>query len=161
MRQINWEDVQKDLESGLYFKSEVCKKYNIYYKLIRYAEEHNLLNSKLYNINTKMKEDTTIIEINGNQHYNSDGTLKEYYQVRHKYIKNLGWNIIELHYSLVYNKDIYKNIIEKIKNGKSIDLPFYIKNKKNKKYKNQKDYFNKMNEMYYKIQEQNIELILN
>ena len=60
MRQINWEDVQKDLESGLYFKSEVCKKYNIYYKLIRYAEEHNLLNSKLYNINTKMKEDTKI-----------------------------------------------------------------------------------------------------
>ena len=37
------------------------------------------------------------IEINGNQHYNSDGTLKDYYQERHNLIEEAGWKLLEVH----------------------------------------------------------------
>jgi DNA-binding transcriptional MerR regulator len=45
-----------------------------------------------------------IIEVNGNQHYNKDKTLKPYYFNRNELIKKEGWTIYEVHYSLVYNE---------------------------------------------------------
>ena len=46
------------------------------------------------------------IEVNGNQHYNSDGTLKPYYKERHDLIEKSGWILLELHYSSCYIDDI-------------------------------------------------------
>ena len=46
------------------------------------------------------------IEVNGNQHYKKDGTLKKYYQDRHNLIKGSGIKLIELPYYNVYNLTI-------------------------------------------------------
>jgi hypothetical protein len=72
------------------------------------------------------------IEINGNQHYNSDKTLKEYYKNRENLLKEKGWNIFQIHYSLVYKEDFIQLFINKIKNDfnlTNIDYPFYFKEK--------------------------------
>jgi very-short-patch-repair endonuclease len=45
------------------------------------------------------------LEINGQQHYNSDGTLKDYYQNRHDLIESKGWQIIEIHYSQCFSDE--------------------------------------------------------
>ena len=55
------------------------------------------------------------IEINGEQHYNRDGSLKDYYKKRHEDIENSGWNIIELHYKEVYNDEWIREIINLIR----------------------------------------------
>jgi uncharacterized protein YydD (DUF2326 family) len=67
------------------------------------------------------------IEINGNQHYNSDKTLKTYYQNRHDLIVADGWKLYELHYSFVFSKEI-DNFILLLKNN--FDYKFYIKKSK-------------------------------
>ena len=50
------------------------------------------------------------IEINGNQHYNNDGSLKPYYRERHTIIESTGWRLIELHYSIAFNLDDFKRV---------------------------------------------------
>ena len=50
-------------------------------------------------------------EINGNQHYNSDGSLTEYFQNRRNYFINLGWKIIEVHYALCFKEEQIKEIL--------------------------------------------------
>jgi len=52
------------------------------------------------------------IEINGNQHYERDGRLKPYYQERKEIIESSGWKIIDIHYSLVYNKKFCIEIVK-------------------------------------------------
>lgn len=56
------------------------------------------------------------IEINGNQHYNK-GTLvlSEYYAEREKIIKENGWDVLQVHYLLVYNDEYVCELIEDIK----------------------------------------------
>lgn len=50
--------------------------------------------------------------INGNQHYNSDGTLTAYYQERHDLIVASGWKLVELHYSSAYNIEFINSILD-------------------------------------------------
>lgn len=52
------------------------------------------------------------IEVNGNQHYNKDGNLAEYYLNRHNILEENGWKILELHYSKCYDFNI--SILSKI-----------------------------------------------
>ena len=50
------------------------------------------------------------IEVNGEQHYNRDGTLRKYYQERHDLIESAGWKLLELHYKDCYNEDVVDKI---------------------------------------------------
>lgn len=88
-----------------------------------------------YSVDILIPSKNLVIEVNGNQHYNPDGTLKEYYQNRHDFIKSLGWEILELHYSLVYDPNILQKLISETP-SECINLPFYIREKKqdNRKY---------------------------
>lgn len=52
------------------------------------------------------------IEVNGNQHYNADGSLKDYYQARHNKLVNAGWTIYEIHYTLCYNINNFDDILK-------------------------------------------------
>jgi len=124
------------------FVSEPCEylKRKLVEKGYFIEEEVMVSTEKNYSVDILIPDRHIIIEVNGNQHYNKDGTLQEYYQNRHNYIKSLGWVVIEIHYSLVYNLDLVFSLIEK-ENVKSCNLPFFRKEKKHfKKYKNQKDY---------------------
>lgn len=54
------------------------------------------------------------IEINGNQHYNRDGTLNTYYKKRENYLKSLGWTILQIRANDVYNAQYVNAIIQYI-----------------------------------------------
>lgn len=61
-------------------------------------------------------------EINGQQHYSSDGNLSSYYQERHNYLNQLGWIIHEIHYSECFKSEkLHTLIINCIKN---IDIEY-------------------------------------
>jgi very-short-patch-repair endonuclease len=52
------------------------------------------------------------IEINGNQHYQSNGQLKKYYQERHDILEGFGWKIFEIPYLMVWNEDFKSDILK-------------------------------------------------
>ncbi len=93
---------------------------------IDYIEEYQpLLPKYFYSTDICLLEEKIIIEINGNQHYNKDKTLKNYYKNRHNVIENNGWVVYELHYSLVYNNDFIIYFIDCLKNKITVDKTKY------------------------------------
>lgn len=100
-----------------------------------------------YSVDILITSKNLILEINGNQHYNKDGTLKEYYKKRHDFINSLGWKIVEIHYTLAYNHELCLNIINDSNTITSI-LPFFKKEKRELKriYGTRKDYSRKIKE---------------
>ena len=77
---------------------------------IQFVEELQPLDNRFFSIDIAFPEKKIGIEVNGNQHYNKDKTLKKYYQERHDLIEEKGWRIIELHYSECYNDNILNNL---------------------------------------------------
>lgn len=119
---------------------------------ISFVEEYRPLIDRHFSIDIAFPDKKIGIEVNGNQHYNSDTTLKKYYQDRKDLIEGSGWVIFDIHYSKVFKNEFIKEFILSIKNNYSlsnIDYSFYIKKKKNKRtmddyYKGlREDIFNK------------------
>lgn len=196
---INWDEVQKDLESGFLYKKEILEKYNFSIKRINtavkkgklnkekwkikkqkhsdetkdkiskirkewlsnnpdkhpwksmgkfkskpcekfkeflrenniiFTEEVNISKERNYSVDILIEEYSTIVEINGNQHYDLDGNLSSYYLERHNYIESLGWNVFEIHYKSVYNLETCNYILNNIKDGNRIDLKIFKNIKK-------------------------------
>lgn len=98
------------------FKSVPCENFKkiLNEMNIKYIDEFVVSDKRLFSVDILIPEYKIIFEINGNQHYNKDGTLKEYYQIRHDFIINLGYKIYELHYSLFFNKEKMINLITSI-----------------------------------------------
>lgn len=67
---------------------------------------------RYYELDFANIENKIAFEVNGNQHYDSDGKLKKYYQERQNYFISLGWKIIEIHYSLCFNNQILIQILK-------------------------------------------------
>lgn len=80
------------------FKSVPCEKFKNILNInnISFVDEYSP-NGMLYSIDIAFPDKKIGIEINGNQHYNRDGTLKEYYLKRHNDICNRGWLLYECH----------------------------------------------------------------
>lgn len=124
-------------------KSKPCEEFKRFLKSrnIDFVEEVMISKDRFYSVDILIPEHGSVVEINGNQHYDILGNLKDYYKKRNEYIENLGWRIFEIHYSIVYKQDLCELLLEKIKDGESVDLKFYIKIKKERKYKNRTDYW--------------------
>lgn len=69
---------------------------------------------KYYSIDIAFPDKFVGIEVNGNQHYNRDGTLKPYYENRRIILESLGWTLHQLHYSLCYNPSIIESLLSRI-----------------------------------------------
>jgi len=78
---------------------------------MNFVEEFSPLEDRNFSIDIAFPDIKFGIEVNGNQHYNRDGTLKSYYQERHDLIKSAGWELLELHYSLCFNDEVLAQII--------------------------------------------------
>jgi very-short-patch-repair endonuclease len=78
---------------------------------IKFEEEYKpLYPNRFFAIDIAFPDKKIGIEINGNQHYNKDKTLKSYYQERHDLIEKDGWKIYEFHYLLAYDDKILDQI---------------------------------------------------
>lgn len=128
---------------------------------IEFVEEVTISKTRNFAVDILIPSKNLIIEVNGNQHYNVDGTLKKYYQTRHDHIISLGWHVIELHYTLVFDHNLVLNLI----NGFDIEsqvLPFVLHEKKSRnKYGNRKEYNAIAKSKYDEEQQKYIPIILN
>lgn len=79
---------------------------------IEFAQYYKIPNSERnYELDFSIVDTKIAFEINGEQHYNRDGTLAPYYQERHDYLEKLGWIVVEIHYQLCFNEEVIRNII--------------------------------------------------
>ena len=91
------------------FKSVPCENFKSWLKSINinFVSEYTPFDDYNFSIDIAFPDEKIGIEINGNQHYNKDGTLTEYYQNRHNILSERGWQIFEIHYSKCYNIDLH------------------------------------------------------
>ena len=102
---------------------------------LEFIAEYRPIEDRMYSIDIAFPDVKVGVEINGNQHYEPDGRLKPYYQERHDLIVAEGWNLIEIHFSLVYDAEIVDDLVKRLKSftPDPVNYPFYIKNRQ--KYK--------------------------
>ena len=98
------------------FISTPCQNFKKYLDSInlKYASEYNTYDetNRNFSIDIAFPDIKLGIEINGNQHYNRDGTLKKYYQKRHEIIESHGWKLLEIHYLSCFKEENIKEIIQ-------------------------------------------------
>lgn len=75
-------------------------------KGIQFVDEYEPFDDVHYCLDIAWPDEKIAIEVNGNQHYNSDGSLKPYYQKRHDLFEQRGWTIYEVHFSKCYYPQI-------------------------------------------------------
>lgn len=99
------------------FKSIPCEKVKEFLKRmkIEFIEEFQpMIEDRTFSIDIAMPDKLIALEINGNQHYERDGSLKLYYQQRHDLLEKHGWDVYEIHYSACFNLEKWKDFIEKL-----------------------------------------------
>jgi len=144
-------------------KSIPCEKFKEFLnsKKIFFIEEVLISKERFYSVDILIPQYNSVVEINGNQHYEATGLLKKYYNDRNFFIKSKGWNVYEIHYSLVYNLEYCESILNSILNNKNLELPFFIKSQKKSKYKNREDYWNNRKKNKLKKYEEKIKILKN
>jgi hypothetical protein len=106
----NWKTKNK-------FKSNPCEnlKKILQNRGISFIEEYpSPVENRKFKIDIAFPDKKIGIEVNGNQHYDKNGNLKNYYQDRHNLIEREGWKIYEVHYSCCYNEKLMIPIILEI-----------------------------------------------
>lgn len=96
------------------FASVPCQKLKDFLtsKGIQFVEEYQPnVEGRAFSLDIAFPDKLIAIEVNGNQHYERDGTLKPYYQSRHDLLEHNGWKVYELHYSLCYKLDSLETMI--------------------------------------------------
>ena len=120
------------------FLSKPCESVKQFLKdnNINFVEEYSPFDDYNYSIDIAFPDKYIGIEINGNQHYNNDGELKEYYLNRHNLFKDRGWKLYEIHYSICfdYSNDFFNNLLTM--NLENIDYTNYVNQQYIKKHKN-------------------------
>lgn len=119
-----WKQKNKKLSTPCELFKKKLKKQNI-----SFVEEYTPLDDRFYSIDISFPDIKIGIEINGNQHYNSDKTLKTYYQDRKNNIEKEGWKLYDVHYSKVYDDYFCGLIISNLNtkyNLDNIDLDFNL-----------------------------------
>lgn len=132
------------------FNSVPCEKLKKFLKEknIDFIEEYQPLENRFFSIDIAIPEVMFGIEVNGEQHYNSDKSLKKYYQQRHDMIKSKGWTIYEIHYSKVYDDVFLSNLIERIRknNFDNFTIDFELRKNKSERRKEERKIYLKAKE---------------
>lgn len=104
---------------------------------IPFVEEFQPLDGRGYSVDIALPGTNLAIEVNGNQHYGTDGKLKPYYQERHNILETNGWKVIEVHFSYCYSSDWVDSFLEAIVKDNDvsafISLPPRFKQRREKK----------------------------
>lgn len=116
----NWSQYKSETKPEKEFK-KIISKFNIDNKIYQYYKSEEF--ERNYELDFAIPELKIAFEINGNQHYNKDGTLTKYYKKRHDYLVSFGWKVIEIPYLLCFDSNKIENII-----SSSLDGNFNISN---------------------------------
>ena len=146
------------------FKSEPCEKLKKFLKEnnVNFIEEYQPLKDRFFAIDIAIPEVMFGIEVNGEQHYNRDKTLKKYYQERHNLIKEQGWVIYEIHYTKVYDDIFLSCLVERIRknNYNNFTIDFELrKNKTERRRKEKEDNLKLKEEKALKLLETRLEYL--
>jgi len=111
------------------FQSKPCEKIKEF--LIKLcipfiAEYQPCIDGHFFSIDIALPDKKIALEINGNQHYERDGILKEYYQRRHNLIESVGWKVFEIHYSACFNLEKWTNFIKVITESPQVEAFDYF-----------------------------------
>lgn len=100
------------------FKSQPCEwlKKELSDRGFYFAEELQplLYKNRFFSLDIAFEKERFAIEINGNQHYDTNGNLKPYYQNRHNLITEDGWIIWEVKYSETRKTTFLSEVQEKL-----------------------------------------------
>lgn len=148
------------------FKSEPCEhlKKELREKGVFFVEEFEPMSDRYFSIDIAFPSLLIGIEINGNQHYNRDGTLKTYYQNRHDILERLGWKIYEIPYYMCYKIDNFDDILSMdVYNIEYVKEYLSKRNKRNLRLmnekKNREENKNKSDEIERKFIENRIKIV--
>lgn len=72
--------------------------------------------NRLFSIDIAFPDKKVGIEVNGGQHYDTNGNLKPYYQERHDLIESAGWKLYEIPYNLAFNEIKMLELVNSILN---------------------------------------------
>lgn len=101
------------------FKSIPCEQFKeqLTQLGIPFIAEHQPLRhiGRFFSIDVAFPDIKLGIEINGNQHYTPERTLKPYYQDRHDLIVVDGWELIEVPYIKVFDESYVNELVELIR----------------------------------------------
>jgi transposase len=117
-----WKDNNK-------FVSVPCEKLKERFRkegLIFEAEWMPIPDQRSFSIDIAFPEIKLGIEVNGNQHYNRDGTLKDYYAERHRLIEAAGWNLLEVHFSHCYSEEKVIELIQALRENKAHEIKYTV-----------------------------------
>ncbi len=67
--------------------------------------------NRFFSLDIAFIDKKVAIEINGNQHYDTNGDLKPYYQNRHDLIESEGWIIHEVKYNKAFDLDYILSLV--------------------------------------------------
>ena len=99
------------------FKSMPCEtlKEILRHKGIEFVEEYNPIEERMFSVDIAFISKRVIFEVNGNQHYEDVKTekLAQYYKERHDLISSHGWEVVEIPYIKVFDKDYTEALINK------------------------------------------------
>ena len=100
---------------------------------ISFKSELTPLQNRHFSIDIALLDKRIGLEVNGNQHYNSDKTLKPYYKKRKELIEQNGWKIYDIHYSKIYDDEFILKLINELlmETPLTLDLDFDIRKTKN------------------------------
>jgi len=107
---------------------------------IPFIEEYQPLRHKgrFFSVDIAFPDKMVMVEINGRQHYESDGSLKPYYQDRHDLIEAEGWKVYEIPYHRAFNVESMTDLFFKIRDGLQVNqfnYSLYVRPVKEKKEK--------------------------
>lgn len=115
----NWGSIYRNIESLPEKKfKKIIEKYDL--KVYQWFKSDEF--ERFFEIDFAIPNLKIGYEINGNQHYNTNGTLSKYYKDRHDIIESKGWTLIEIPYLLCFNEKYISKIIEKSTKGKKINF---------------------------------------
>jgi very-short-patch-repair endonuclease len=146
--------------------SEPCERFKQFLRKndVSFMSEVSPVDGRYFSIDIAFPEEKVGIEINGNQHYNSDKSLKKYYKERHELIESAGWRLFEIHYSQCFSEDRMSKILQHIKASAHIEYIYdfeIIKKQDNRKHGTWKDAGVARKLLWDKEQEQHISAVQN
>ena len=81
---------------------------------------------RFFRIDIAFPDKKVAIEVNGNQHYESNGELKPYYKERQSILEENGWTVYQVHHTACFNPEKLSEFMDKVNSSeKKIEFDYF------------------------------------